>query len=429
MLDDTEIVELAKNLVKQIKLRGPFLSYADFVNRRIQSDSYVIDGKPNQSLLFYPFSQWPNETRNSSIGLRGPIQAAIADSELNQGGFSFKLTKESMGNPSIPAIPSERFSGGLYLDEPIIDRFNFPKLNYLSSEFGIHAINKKLVRNLNSSSDLNQVVYSEPAMPNPSTSSPTKPNNYVKSVQSWGLGVEERKEQIPTPPAAAYEIPSAPGSTAYTEDRVQQNMIYYKNTFRNGEAPDNFLAVENVATAANKPGWLMQADVLTPLAPVSSARSDTFTIRVMGENLPTDGQGFSSRAWIELTVQRTPDYVKSDLDAPHHRPHEPFEDANFDGIWNGREEYWLDLNQNSYDRDGNDVTNGIEAGPDLPGVGTTGANRLYADGLKSDLKLNEDEWEESLSNADKDISYQGINQRFGRKFKIIKFRWLNEKDV
>jgi hypothetical protein len=27
------------------------------------------------------------------------------------------------------------------------------------------------------------------------------------------------------------------------------------------------------------------------------------------------------------------------------------------------------------------------------------------------------------------ISYQGINQRFGRKFKIIRFRWLREEDV
>jgi hypothetical protein len=37
--------------------------------------------------------------------------------------------------------------------------------------------------------------------------------------------------------------------------------------------------------------------------------------------------------------------------------------------------------------------------------------------------------EETLSNPDKDISYQGINQRFGRKFRIVKFRWLNENDV
>ena len=51
-------------------------------------------------------------------------------------------------------------------------------------------------------------------------------------------------------------------------------MFYYENAFINGEAPDNLLAVENVATAANKPGWLMQADVLSPLAPVTAVRSD-----------------------------------------------------------------------------------------------------------------------------------------------------------
>ena len=52
-----------------------------------------------------------------------------------------------------------------------------------------------------------------------------------------------------------------------------------------------------------------------------------------------------------------------------------------------------------------------------------------AEELKSDLKLNQDPMEETLSNPDKDISYMGINQRFGRKFRIVKFRWLNENDV
>ena len=84
-----------------------------------------------------------------------------------------------------------------------------------------------------------------------------------------------------------------------------------------------------------------------------------------------------------------------------------------------------DLNQNSRDRDGEDITNGVEAGPDLPELEKP-ARDLFADGLKSDLKLNQDTAEETLSNPEKEISYQGINQRFGRKFKIIKFRWLNE---
>ena len=92
----------------------------------------------------------------------------------------------------------------------------------------------------------------------------------------------------------------------------------------------------------------------------------------------------------------------------------------------------MDLNQNSRESIGGklqDVSNGIEAGPDLPGVGDTQAFNLYAVGLPTDRKLNEDKQEEVLSNPDKDVSRKGINQRFGRKFKIIKFRWLRENEV
>ena len=50
----------------------------------------------------------------------------------------------------------------------------------------------------------------------------------------------------------------------------------YEDTFSLVRHLIILLAVENLATAANKPGWLMQSDVLTPLASVSSVRSDTF---------------------------------------------------------------------------------------------------------------------------------------------------------
>ena len=82
----------------------------------------------------------------------------------------------------------------------------------------------------------------------------------------------------------------------------------------------------------------MQSDLLSPLAPVSSVRSDTFVIRVMGENLKNKNDQTQSKAWIELTVQRIPDYIKSDIDHPHHRPHEPFEDRNFNGYWDADNE-------------------------------------------------------------------------------------------
>jgi hypothetical protein len=48
--------------------------------------------------------------------------------------------------------------------------------------------------------------------------------------------------------------------------------------------------------------------------------------------------------------------------------------------------------------------------------------------MPSDLPLNVDLQEESVS-SQLGLSFMGINQRFGRKFKIVSFRWLREQDV
>ena len=55
------------------------------------------------------------------------------------------------------------------------------------------------------------------------------------------------------------------------------------------------------------PGWTRQADILRPLAPILSARDDTFTIRAYGESRATDGT-VRARAWCEATVQRTREF-------------------------------------------------------------------------------------------------------------------------
>lgn len=56
------------------------------------------------------------------------------------------------------------------------------------------------------------------------------------------------------------------------------------------------------------PGWTRQADVLRPLAPVLTARDDTFTIRAYGESVDADGNTVA-RAWCEAVVKRTKDFV------------------------------------------------------------------------------------------------------------------------
>ncbi len=60
--------------------------------------------------------------------------------------------------------------------------------------------------------------------------------------------------------------------------------------------------------AAGIPGYISQADLLTPLGPVLQARSDTFTIRTYGRSTDRDGNVLAE-AWCEAVVQRVPDYV------------------------------------------------------------------------------------------------------------------------
>jgi hypothetical protein len=56
-LTDDEIEELAKAMVKQVKLRGPFLSLSEFVNRRLDSN-------------------------NPELSVKGALQAAIDDPDI-----------------------------------------------------------------------------------------------------------------------------------------------------------------------------------------------------------------------------------------------------------------------------------------------------------------------------------------------------------
>ncbi len=56
------------------------------------------------------------------------------------------------------------------------------------------------------------------------------------------------------------------------------------------------------------PGWIRQADVLRPIAPILSARDDTFTIRSYGDSRDKAGN-ILAKAWCEATVRRTRDFI------------------------------------------------------------------------------------------------------------------------
>lgn len=60
--------------------------------------------------------------------------------------------------------------------------------------------------------------------------------------------------------------------------------------------------------AQGAPGIVKQGDVLTPIAPILSARSDSFVIRGYGEKKDASGKVLA-RAWCEAVVERGKDFV------------------------------------------------------------------------------------------------------------------------
>jgi len=73
------------------------------------------------------------------------------------------------------------------------------------------------------------------------------------------------------------------------------------------------------------PGWIRQADVLRPIAPILSARDDTFTIRTYGDARDSVGN-VTARAWCEATVRRGREFTNT-FDAAD-SPNPPSNDTN-----------------------------------------------------------------------------------------------------
>jgi hypothetical protein len=195
-----EVTVLAEKIVEQVRLRGPFTSLSDFVNRRLTME---------------PAWKAP-ETAVSQTGFVGPLQAAI-DFASDQYIAASQTGINSMFYQS--AVP------GSY--------FDFTKIP-------------------------------AKAMPNG--------GNYVRLTAVDEVDV------------------SALVGPYFPKLRMLGKPWYY--------------------SAAGVPGFLTQADILSGLGHLMSARSDTFTIRSYGEVTDKSGK-IICKAWCEAVVQRTPDPVKS----------------------------------------------------------------------------------------------------------------------
>lgn len=75
-----------------------------------------------------------------------------------------------------------------------------------------------------------------------------------------------------------------------------------------------FADAETGPAAYGIPGIVKQADILTPIAPVLSVRSDSFVVRAYGEAVGKDGE-ILARAWCEAIVERDKNFVDSSEEA------------------------------------------------------------------------------------------------------------------
>ena len=197
-LNDNEIDALAAGVVSEVRRRGPFMSLADFVNRRLINDD--------------------------AFGLKGALQAAIDAADAG----AYPINKTAITN------------GGNTFGAPVgMNLMNFASINsYRKFEDGL-------------------------------------PN----------YGFPDRFE-FANPWIDVPNVDRFPSLRAMstTNDKTK------------------------VTAALGAPGIVTQMDVLNSIGPNLTARSDTFVVRAYGEALDNSGNSIG-KAWIEVVVQRSADYI------------------------------------------------------------------------------------------------------------------------
>ena len=113
--------------------------------------------------------------------------------------------------------------------------------------------------------------------------------------------------------AALNEVAKSPATNPF-EAMEALSTVALAVPERAADAEYKFPAAAAGFSAYGLPGWSRQADILRPLAPILSARDDTFTIRAYGDARDAQDQVLA-RAVCEAVVRRTRDF-SDPVDAP-----------------------------------------------------------------------------------------------------------------
>jgi len=244
-LDDAMIQVLAERIVDEVRLRGPFYSVSDFVNRRL-----VPPSGSNQ-----PGTPWYEARTN---GIVGSESGALDD------------------HPD-------------YIDP---DYNPFP---------GLHGLNGALQRALNVSGingginhpsmgedgsgqgEVYDMVYSV-RIRDGGNATDTGESAYTSS----GIGGDANDDWGSLPAGKGYKHTQEPAMRSHLDS----------------EHLAGSPAGEAGQLLQGAPGFVTQGDLLAMIGPALTARGDTFVIRCYGDSSGADGQ-IQARAWLEAVVQRT----------------------------------------------------------------------------------------------------------------------------
>lgn len=92
------------------------------------------------------------------------------------------------------------------------------------------------------------------------------------------------------------------------DSNLNSNFMSGTRSVGGAAARFKFPEAESGPMSQGIPGIIKQADILTPIAPILSARSDSFIIRGYGESVDGNGK-ITARAWCEALVERDRNFV------------------------------------------------------------------------------------------------------------------------
>ena len=270
-LNDNEIDVLAAAVVSEVRRRGPFMSLADFVNRRLINDD--------------------------AFGLKGALQAAIDATDDPANSFAINRT-------AIPAGTSN-FTQGTF-----------------GAPVGMNLMNFNAITNR--------------------------------------------------------RIPNYPSANPFLE-------VPNVDRFPSLRAMSTTNNKTKVTAALGAPGIVTQMDVLNSIGPNLTARSDTFVVRAYGEALDNSGNSIG-KAWIEVVVQRTAEYIGPAGVDPNRRK------LAYRGV-------------------DNNMGDGTDKDPEVI----------------NDSKTTLETFERRTTTPTADDA--NLNRVFGRRFKTVNLRWLAANEI